>query len=191
MEKSPATAGCLFELEFQEPVCLIILTMFTWFISKLQIILPNSCQHFDSPATKAASATVLVDREIPKTLKKHKDDGIEMTHEDVDSVMRKMGLDFDQQITMDYKSIGLNCMSELFGDDEPSLHEVKQAFLVFDEDNDGYIDAFDLYRVLKNLGLREGVEVDECDQMIARYDRNEDRRIDMVEFIRVLEASFC
>lgn len=191
MEKSP-TMYFLPELESQEPVCLLILfTMFTWFISKVQMILPSSCQHCYCVVSKVTSTPVLADRKISKNLSKHRDDGIEMTHEDVESVMTKMGLDFDHGRTMVYKAIGSNCMSELFDDDEPSLDEVKQAFLVFDEDNDGYIDALDLYRVLRNLGLREGVGVDECEQMIAKYDMNRDRRIDMVEFIRVLEASFC
>jgi calmodulin len=78
----------------------------------------------------------------------------------------------------------------LFVDDEPSLQEVKMAFSLFDENNDGYINASDLQRVLRGLGL-EGVGLNECEQMIARYDMNKDTRIDFMEFTNVLEASFC
>ncbi|XP_006663027.1 probable calcium-binding protein CML46 [Oryza brachyantha] len=194
MNKSPASAGSgLLELQlgFQEPVCLLVIlfTMFTCFISKVQTFLPGSWQHCNCLVTKI-STQVLSDRKVSKNLIKHKDDGVEMAHEDVGSVLRNMGLSFDQGRTADYSVIGVNCMPNLFVDDEPSLNEVKQAFLVFDEDNDGYINALDLCRVLGNLGLREGIEVDECEKMIAKYDMNKDGRIDMVEFIRVLEASF-
>ena len=98
--------------------------------------------------------------------------------------MRKMGLDFDQEKSCEY-------ISTLFNDDEPSFQEVKMAFLVFDENNDGYIDASDLRRILDNLGLGDQVGVNESEQMIARYDMNNDWRIDLMEFTKVLEDSFC
>jgi len=44
-------------------------------------------------------------------------------------------------------------------------------------------------RRAKRLG--EGVGVDECEQMIAKYDLNNDRRIDIAEFTKVLEAGIC
>ena len=39
-------------------------------------------------------------------------------------------------------------LSKLFEEQEPSLEEVKQAFDVFDENKDGFIDAKELQRVL-------------------------------------------
>ncbi|KAL5204272.1 hypothetical protein ABZP36_009143 [Zizania latifolia] len=196
MGKSPATATCILELYFEEPVFLFILfTVLTCFISKIQMMLPGSCPNCNGsrPVTKATSTLFpFADRKKSETLNKHKDDGMtELTHEDAEDVMRRIGLEYDQARTVACMETGLSCMPQLFDDDEPSLQEVKQAFSVFDEDNDGYMDALDLCRVIRNLGLQEGVEVSECEQMIAKYDMNRDRRIDVKEFTRVLEASFC
>ena len=121
----------------------------------------------------------------------NKDDDMELAHEDINTMMRNIGLDFDQENSMVCKCIGNDCIAQIFDEYEPSLQEVWQAFLVFDHNNDGYIDASDLERVLRSLGLGEGVGMDECEQMIAKYDLNNDRRIDIAEFTKVLEAGIC
>lgn len=110
---------------------------------------------------------------------------------DAEIAMKNMGLNFDIENSIVLKTISSEYISMLFDHDEPSLQEVKMAFLVFDENNDGYIDASDLRRVLHNIGLGEQAGIGECEQMIARYDMNKDMRIDMMEFTKVLEASFC
>ncbi|KAG8090199.1 hypothetical protein GUJ93_ZPchr0011g28775 [Zizania palustris] len=189
MGKSPATATCILELYFEGPVCLFIFftLLVTCFISKIQTTLSGSCPNCNGRSSRPASSTTL----IPFA-----DGGrteSELTHEDAEDVMSRIGLEYDQARSVACVETGLSCsMPQLFDDDEPSLQEVKQAFSVFDEDDDGYMDALDLCRVIRNLGLQQGgVEVCECEQMIAKYDMNRDRRIDVKEFTRVLEASFC
>ena len=79
----------------------------------------------------------------------------------------------------------------MFEDQEPSLEEVKQAFDVFDENKDGFIDARELQRVLYILGLKEARELENCKKMIRNFDENQDGRIDFNEFVKIMENSFC
>ncbi|XVF11906.1 hypothetical protein REPUB_Repub08aG0068400 [Reevesia pubescens] len=78
----------------------------------------------------------------------------------------------------------------LFEEEEPSLKEVKEAFDLFDENKDGFIDANELENVLMSLGFLEASE-EECKRMIKGFDENLDGRIDFNEFIKVMEKSFC
>uniref|UniRef100_A0A8I6WXX2 EF-hand domain-containing protein n=2 Tax=Hordeum vulgare subsp. vulgare TaxID=112509 RepID=A0A8I6WXX2_HORVV len=182
MDKSPATAGCHLEPLFLEPLGILILFILTWFISEVQRLLPSSCQSCSCPVSTTTSPPVLA--ETSKAPNKSEYVEMNAKQSDAEIAMRKMGFDFDQEKSCEH-------ISTLFDDDEPSFQEVKMAFLVFDENNDGYIDALDLRRVLHNLGLGDRVGVSESEQMIARYDMNNDRRIDLMEFTKVLEDSFC
>ncbi|OMO53596.1 Calcium-binding EF-hand [Corchorus olitorius] len=78
----------------------------------------------------------------------------------------------------------------LFEEDEPSLEEVKEAFDVFDENKDGFIDTNELRNVLFSLRFMEASEED-CKRMIKGFDYNLDGRIDLGEFIKVMEKSFA
>ncbi|RCV38856.1 hypothetical protein SETIT_8G176000v2 [Setaria italica] len=196
MEKSVATTtGHYLETVLQEPCGIILFLEFlAWCISMFNMFLPSSCQSCNcnhSPAEKAVQESILTEKEVTKTRNKNQDNDMELTHDDINVVMRNIGQDFGQENSMVCKSIGNDSIARIFDEDEPSLQEVWQAFLVFDHNHDGYFDASDLERVLQSLGLGEGVGVDECEQMIAKYDTNKDRRIDMAEFTKVLEAGIC
>ncbi|VVA29923.1 PREDICTED: probable calcium-binding [Prunus dulcis] len=80
-------------------------------------------------------------------------------------------------------------IADLF-EEEPSLEEVKEAFHVFDENKDGFIDAGEINEVLCALGFVGASEV-ECKRMIKAFDRNGDGRIDFNEFVQLMEKSFC
>ncbi|CAL4983638.1 unnamed protein product [Urochloa decumbens] len=208
MEKSAGTATCLYlEPVLQQPCGIILFLEFlAWCISMFNMFLPSSyqsqscscqaqscscqsCNH--SAARKKPLESVLTDREVTKTRNKNQDNDKEFTHEEISTMIRNVGLDLDKENSMICKSISNDSIARIFDEDEPSLQEVWQAFLVFDHNNDGYIDALDLERVLQSLGLGEGKGVDECEQMIAKYDTNKDKRIDITEFTKVLEAGFC
>jgi calmodulin len=192
MEKSPATAACHHEPIFQEELGILILfTILTWSISKLQRFFPSSFQSCSCPVSNTTSTPVLANTEISKALNNNEHNEVDKMQSDAEIAMRKMGFSFDQEHSVALNAISSECISTLFVDEEPSLQEVKMAFLLFDENNDGYIDASDLQRVFRDLGLGEGVGLSECEQMISRYDMNEDTRIDFIEFTNVLEASFC
>jgi calmodulin len=82
-------------------------------------------------------------------------------------------------------------LCEVFEENEPSLNEVKQAFDVFDENKDGFIDALELQRVLVILGLKEGSKFENCKKMIKHFDENQDGRIDFFEFVNIMRNHFC
>jgi calmodulin len=123
---------------------------------------------------------------------KHHDRDIILTREEIDSIISKIGIKFDTYDEQSKEITGLDEISGLFEEVEPSLEEAKEAFYVFDENKDGFIDAGELQRALLKIGFKEKeLEIRECMEMIAAYDLNNDARIDFMEFVKFLEASFC
>jgi calmodulin len=111
--------------------------------------------------------------------------GVRLCKEEIIVVMEKLGVECDE-----------DCLEE-FGDEQEitnmfdngvSLEEVKEAFNVFDENKDGFIEAAELKRVLCCLGLKR--EFVECQKMINAVDQNGDELIDHYEFVKLMEKSF-
>ncbi|KAF8408116.1 hypothetical protein HHK36_007258 [Tetracentron sinense] len=117
-----------------------------------------------------------------------RDDG-KLCREDVEMVMESLGISCFPDGEKIQERLGLDEVSVLFAEKEPSLEEVKEAFDVFDENRDGFIDARELQRVLCSLGFREGSEVEECRKMIETFDENGDEQIDFNEFVKFMENS--
>ncbi|KAL3840574.1 hypothetical protein ACJIZ3_025165 [Penstemon smallii] len=89
------------------------------------------------------------------------------------------------------KSFDVEDFSVLFDDEEPSMEEIKETFGVFDVNNDKFIDAFELQRVICNLGLKEESDLEECKRMIKTFDCNGDGLIDFQEFVKLMEKCLC
>ncbi|KAL3526533.1 hypothetical protein ACH5RR_011189 [Cinchona calisaya] len=126
--------------------------------------------------------------------KKHDDESI--CKEDVDLVLRSLGFlshaNIDDGAKLEEERLDCNDIFNLFEEEkEPNKYEVKAAFDVFDENKDGFIDAWELQRILRALGLREGSELENCRKMIWAFDENEDDRIDFNEFVKIMESGFC
>lgn len=109
--------------------------------------------------------------------------------EDLGSIMGQIGIIWDKS---GGERLDLVEISSLFNDDDQiiSLEEVKEAFELFDENRDGFIDAKELEKMLRALGFKETSESD-CQKMISVFDCNGDRRIDFPEFLKVVDDSFC
>ncbi|KAK9060129.1 hypothetical protein SSX86_020833 [Deinandra increscens subsp. villosa] len=105
-----------------------------------------------------------------------------MTLEEINMVMGPLGI---QQCCVHDGSIDI---LSVFDDEGPSLGEVKVAFDVFDENSDGFIDEFELKRVLCNLGQSKMVKLEECRNMIKGFDINGDGLIDFDEFVKLMET---
>src|SRR6266536_112773 len=60
--------------------------------------------------------------------------------------------------------------------DADSEEEIREAFKVFDRDNNGYISAAELRHVMTSIG--EKLTDDEVDEMIREADQDGDARID-------------
>lgn len=69
-----------------------------------------------------------------------------------------------------------------------SEEDVREAFDVFDEDNDGFIDAQEVKKVVHALCFMEASDV-ECSSMIKAFDKNGDGLIDFNEFVKLLAKS--
>ncbi|XP_014497253.1 probable calcium-binding protein CML45 [Vigna radiata var. radiata] len=114
-----------------------------------------------------------------------------LERDEVKTVMAKLGLFCSSESEELQEKYGSKELSELFEEQEPSLEEVKQAFDVFDENKDGFIDAKELHRVLSILGLTQAAELENCHKMITIFDTNQDGRIDFIEFVKIMENRFC
>jgi len=124
-------------------------------------------------------------------------DGL-VTAEDVQGLLEKLGI---QNISDDNIKIMMGSLEHMSFDDfcrflldmweearehaeteEKVLSELGEAFSVFDKNGDGFISPFELQQVLLSLGLKEGKDLESCEMMITRFDRNSDGRIDFEEF---------
>lgn len=85
-------------------------------------------------------------------------------------------------------SFGAQDFVSLFEEEEPSLDEIKETFKVFDANNDGFIDASDLHRVVCSLGL---YDLEDCKKMIQAFDDEGDGVIDFQMFLKFMEKCFC
>ncbi|KAF7802998.1 putative calcium-binding protein CML45 [Senna tora] len=106
------------------------------------------------------------------------DDGKIVDRDEVEMVMGKLGLFCSPESEELKEGYGFNEICGVFDEEEARLEEVKEAFDVFDENRDGFIDAGELQRVLCVLGLKEATEMENCHKMIARFDENGDGRIE-------------
>ncbi|CAJ1932048.1 unnamed protein product [Sphenostylis stenocarpa] len=112
--------------------------------------------------------------------------GERVSKEDVVLVMEKLGMNVQCECE-GIEECGVQEIGELF-DEDVTLSEVEQAFDVFDQNKDGFIEARELQRVLSSLGL--GKDLMECQKMINAVDENGDELIDRTEFVRIIEQSF-
>lgn len=111
---------------------------------------------------------------------------VRMCKEEAIVVMEKLGLsvECDGDGIEDY---GEQEISQMF-ENGAGLEEVEEAFDVFDENKDGFIDAGELQRVLCCLGLER--DLMQCQKMINAVDQNGDELVDRDEFVKLMEQSF-
>lgn len=110
-----------------------------------------------------------------------------LCREDMETVMERLGIFCNPEGEKLQERLRPEELAGLFEEKEPSLEELKEAFLVFDANRDGFIDAKELQRVLLNLGFRQGTGIEDCKKMISSHDENRDGRIDFNEFVKFTE----
>ncbi|MCL7047440.1 hypothetical protein MKW94_028304 [Papaver nudicaule] len=74
------------------------------------------------------------------------------------------------------------------GDDLDEEEVMKEAFDVFDGDKDGLISVEELGVVLKSLGLKQGMRVEECKEMIRKVDMDGDGMVSFDEFKLMMKS---
>lgn len=73
---------------------------------------------------------------------------------------------------------------------EATEQELREAFYVFDRDEDGFVSAGELWNVLRRLGMLPAAREEEhssCARMIAAHDADGDGRISFREFRAMME----
>lgn len=85
------------------------------------------------------------------------------------------GLDDDDEVLVEAVLGG-------FEDASKSNELLREAFKIFDENGDGYIEAVELKRVLECLGLDEGFDMGQIEKMVRTVDLNLDGKVDFSEF---------
>ncbi|KAL8029470.1 hypothetical protein ABFS82_14G223900 [Erythranthe guttata] len=93
-------------------------------------------------------------------------------------------VDADGNGTIDFPEF-LNLMARKMKDTD-SEEELKEAFRVFDKDQNGFISAAELRHVMTNLG--EKLTDEEVDEMIREADVDGDGQINYEEFVKVMMA---
>ncbi|KAK9467806.1 hypothetical protein V1512DRAFT_235874 [Lipomyces arxii] len=122
----------------------------------------------------------------------------QITTRELGTVMRSLGqnpseaeladmineVDVDNNGSIDFPEF-LTMMAHKMKDTD-SAQEIKEAFRVFDRDNNGFISATELRHVMVSIGER--LTEEEVDQMIREADKNNDGRIDYNEFVDLMLA---
>ncbi|KAJ8427189.1 hypothetical protein Cgig2_000483 [Carnegiea gigantea] len=119
-----------------------------------------------------------------------KDDDCYLIGQDINKVMETLGIQYNLEGDELKKVWGRKEISCLFEEVEPSLQELWEAFEVFDQNRDGFIDARELRSVLCRLGLRKGSDLQECKKMIRASNENGDDKMDFKEFATFMLENF-
>jgi hypothetical protein len=67
--------------------------------------------------------------------------------------------------------------------------ELREAFYVFDRDEDGFVTPDELWNVMRRLGMLGGIEYGDCRRMVAAHDGDGDGRISFREFRAMMEGA--
>src|ERR1700677_4130406 len=94
-------------------------------------------------------------------------------------------VDADGNGTIDFPEF-LTMMARKMKDTD-SEEEIREAFKVFDRDNNGFISAAELRHVMTSIG--EKLTDDEVDEMIREADQDGDGRIDCMSMIDCLVSA--
>ncbi|XP_076925757.1 calcium-binding allergen Ole e 8-like [Bidens hawaiensis] len=106
--------------------------------------------------------------------------GSDTSHDEVKRVMAEIDSDSDGFISLD--EFVAFCKGVAQGDDEMS--DLKEAFKLYDLNNNGVISANELQQILSRLG--ENYTVENCANMIKSVDSDGDGFVDFEEFKKMM-----
>lgn len=175
---------------FQSLYCIVL----SFSQLKVEYLLPQSKiqgNNNKKENLKSQNAEKKVGRTETEQFCLNEESNLKLTSREVEMVMKKMDMSLNPDGDKLRECIGSDELSELFVETEPSLGELKEAFNVFDENRDGFVDAKELQRVLCSLGFEEAMTLDACQKMIRAFDANGDDRIDFNEFVKFMENGIC
>ncbi|KDP33423.1 hypothetical protein JCGZ_06994 [Jatropha curcas] len=102
-------------------------------------------------------------------------------------VVEKLGLIYMEEEDGDEMAVEEVLSGLEKGSDRHDL--LLEAFKIFDEDGNGYIEAAELRRVLQCLGLDKGWDLSDIEKMLKVVDLNLDGKVDFSEFEWMMMAT--
>jgi calmodulin len=94
------------------------------------------------------------------------------------------GVDTDGNGKIDFKEFTNMMISKM--KDSITEDEIREAFLLFDNDGNGFISATELRHVMTSLG--ETLTDEEVEELMSEADSNGDGQIDYDEFVKLMMA---
>ncbi|KAG6542003.1 hypothetical protein Mapa_016640 [Marchantia paleacea] len=119
--------------------------------------------------------------------------GFKSTDEEISSMVSSVDINGDGSVDFDeFASLYQTMTSE---DSSQGLHhceeeDLKEAFNVFDTNDDGFISPTELQAVLMNLGMNEGTSLSNCEKMIQNVDADGNGQVDFTEFKKLMSTDF-
>ncbi|GAA0174787.1 calmodulin-related [Lithospermum erythrorhizon] len=123
-----------------------------------------------------------------------------ITKKELHDSLKNMGIAIpDLELTQMIEKIDVNgdgCVDiDEFGelyqsimDEKDEEEDMREAFNVFDQNNDGYITVEELKSVLASLGLKQGRTVEDCRKMITKVDVDGDGMVNYNEFKQMMRG---
>ncbi|WOL18036.1 calmodulin-like protein 7 [Canna indica] len=117
-------------------------------------------------------------------------EGEQLSEEDIKVVIGRLGIMLGPaggggRGAAEYGGGGV--LEALLEEKKASMEELREAFYVFDRNEDGFISPGELWCVMRRLGLQEGLRLEECERMIGVFDEDGDGRISFSEFVGLME----
>ncbi|CAN6480206.1 unnamed protein product [Victoria cruziana] len=109
--------------------------------------------------------------------------GFSGRREEVESMMREADADGDGFISVE-EFLQMNTQET---DSSKCMEDLRNAFTIFDRDNNGLISADELHQVLRSMG--ENTTLSACKNMIRGVDKNGDGVVNFEEFMSMMTKS--
>ncbi|EEF34397.1 calcium binding protein/cast, putative [Ricinus communis] len=135
---------------------------------------PSAVPHHQVDEFMIRALTAVFDMENNGKIKKEK----------ARQVVEKLGLGYGQEEEETSTANEVAAEEVLSGLDQASERQqlLHEAFKIFDEDGNGYIEAAEVKRVLQCLGLDKGWDITDIEKMLKVVDLNMDGKVDFTEF---------
>ncbi|KAG6554485.1 hypothetical protein Mapa_003863 [Marchantia paleacea] len=119
--------------------------------------------------------------------------GFQTTEDEIDSMVNSVDINGDGSVDfMEFANLYEALVSEevMQGKDLYEEEDLREAFNVFDTDDDGFISPQELQAVLVKLGMNEGTSLANCEKMIQNVDADGNGQVDFSEFKKLMTADF-